>query len=186
MAVNALMARLGTSDAVELAKDWSSLLAGFDLNHFSRGTPRLDPTDLFRLTEKYVHALPWEQAQSRLFTLGCEQADESFWLAIRANLKVFADAVPWYKIIHGPMVPVREDEEFLHTSAHVLPPEPWGSQTWNVWTTAIRDKTDRKGKSLFLPLRLALTGLPQGPELHVLLPLLGRRRVLDRLGVCVS
>ena len=186
MAVNALMARLGTSDAVDPAEDWPSLLAGFDLGHFSRGAPRLDATDLFRLTEKCVHTLSWEQAKPRLIALGCERADESFWLAVRANLKAFVDAAQWYKIIYGPMVPVREDEEFLGTSACVLPQEPWGSQTWHTWTTAISHETGRKGKALFLPLRLALTGLPQGPELHVLLPLLGRRRVLDRLGVCVS
>ena len=41
--------------------------------------------------------------------------------------------------------------------------------------------TGRKGKPLFMPLRLALTGLDHGPELADLLPLMGRERVLARL-----
>ena len=41
--------------------------------------------------------------------------------------------------------------------------------------------TGAKGKALFMPLRLALTGLDHGPELAALLPLIGRERALARL-----
>jgi glutamyl-tRNA synthetase len=63
----------------------------------------------------------------------------------------------------------------------VLPPEPWDEATWGAWTQAVREATGRKGRALFLPLRLALTGLEHGPELKALLPFIGRDRALARL-----
>lgn len=182
MAIHALMSRLGSSEAVESVQNLQDLVRGFDLGRFGRGTPRLDEADLDRLTEKLVHGMPWEDAAPRLRALGCDLADEVFWLAVRPNLATVADAVPWYRVLHDPMVPVGEDMPFLAEAASLLPPEPWGEETWKQWTASVAGQTGRKGKALFLPLRLALTGLDHGPELKVLLPLLGRSRVLQRLG----
>ncbi|NKD84602.1 glutamate--tRNA ligase [Haematospirillum jordaniae] len=182
LAVHALLARLGSSEAVEPVQDVQVLIQGFDLGRFGRGTPRLDEADLMRLTEKLVHGMGWDQVAQRLRSLGCDLADESFWLAVRPNVQTVADTLPWYCILHGPMVPVCEDAAFLTEAASLLPPEPWDEQTWKQWTGAVSTHTGRKGKALFMPLRLALTGLGHGPELKVLLPLLGRGRVLQRLG----
>ena len=46
---------------------------------------------------------------------------------------------------------------------------------------ALKDATGRKGKALFLPLRLALTGREHGPDMAALLPLIGRDAALERL-----
>ncbi|AMW34970.1 glutamate--tRNA ligase [Haematospirillum jordaniae] len=182
LAVHALLARLGSSEAVEPVQDVQGLIQDFDLGRFGRGAPRLDEADLMRLTEKLVHGMGWDQVAQRLRSLGCDLADESFWLAVRPNVQTVADTLPWYRILHGPMVPVCEDAAFLTEAASLLPPEPWDEQTWKQWTGAVSTHTGRKGKALFMPLRLALTGLDHGPELKVLLPLLGRGRVLQRLG----
>jgi glutamyl-tRNA synthetase len=63
----------------------------------------------------------------------------------------------------------------------VLPAEPWDDTTWDVWIAALKAATGRKGRALFHPLRLALTGLEDGPELKVLLPLIGREKAARRL-----
>jgi glutamyl-tRNA synthetase len=63
----------------------------------------------------------------------------------------------------------------------LLPPEPWDRETWSRWTTALKEKTGRTGKALFMPLRRALTGRDHGPELASLLPLIGRARTERRL-----
>ena len=63
----------------------------------------------------------------------------------------------------------------------LLPPEPWNEETWGAWTKAVAAETGAKGRGLFHPLRLALTGLEHGPELKKLLPLIGRDRTLARL-----
>ena len=100
---------------------------------------------------------------------------------MRPNLHRLADAGYWHDVCFGEVAPVIEDAEFAECAARLLPPEPWGEATWDAWTRAVKEATGRKGKELFLPLRLALTGRPHGPELRALLPLIGRRAAERRL-----
>jgi glutamyl-tRNA synthetase len=83
--------------------------------------------------------------------------------------------------------PVIEGEgEFLRTALELLPAEPWSETVWAEWTDALKARTGRKGRALFLPLRLALTGEEQGPDLKALLPLMGRARAATRLGLAAN
>jgi glutamyl-tRNA synthetase len=77
---------------------------------------------------------------------------------------------------------VIEDAAYLAEALALLPPEPWDEKTWSLWTSALKEATGKKGKALFHPLRLALTGRDQGPELAALLPLIGRVKAEGRLG----
>jgi glutamyl-tRNA synthetase len=184
MAVNSLLARLGSSDAIEPVDSLDALVADFDIGHVSRATPRFDPADLRRLNQKLVHAMPWAVAGPRLHALGLSEADEAFWETVRGNLETVAEATVWYQVVHGPVTPAgdtAEDRHFLAAAADHLPEEPWDHGTWRQWTGVVKEATGRKGKALFLPLRLALTGRGHGPEMSHLLPLLGRARVLSRL-----
>ena len=74
------------------------------------------------------------------------------------------------------------DAAFLSAALACLPPEPWDHETWGAWTAKVKEATGRKGKELFMPLRLALTGLEHGPELKFLLPLIGEAKARERLG----
>ena len=76
--------------------------------------------------------------------------------------------------------------EFLRAALDALPPEPWDATTWTGWTGALKAATGRKGRALFLPLRLALTGEDHGPDLHALLPLIGRDRAAQRLRMAAT
>ena len=87
----------------------------------------------------------------------------------------------WWRIISGEVTPLSEDQELTQRAAALLPEEPWDDTTWDVWIAALKAATGRKGRALFHPLRLALTGLEDGPELKVLLPLIGRARAQSRL-----
>ena len=71
-------------------------------------------------------------------------------------------------------VDVDTQRDFLDVAGALLPEEPWDGDTWAQWTAALKTRTSRKGKALFHPLRLALTGREEGPELAALLPLIGR------------
>jgi glutamyl-tRNA synthetase len=106
---------------------------------------------------------------------------ETFWNAVRGNLEVLSDARLWWDVVIGDIEPVIEDSKMTVAAADTLPPEPWNEGTWAEWTTAVKSRTGAKGRALFHPLRLALTGRESGPELKVLLPLIGRERVLARL-----
>ncbi|MDI3308866.1 MAG: glutamate--tRNA ligase, partial [Acetobacteraceae bacterium] len=103
-------------------------------------------------------------------------------------LDLLREARTWWEVVHGTVVPpVQEGEgEFLRTALATLPPEPWDETTWPAWTEALKQATGRKGKALFLPLRLALTGEEHGPDLKSLLPLIGRDRAVQRLRLATT
>ena len=161
------------------------MIADFDIGRFSRATPKFDAHDLEFLNAKVLHQMPYGQAKDRLAKLVNDDAalaekGEAFWLAVRGNLKLFDEAAGWWSVCFAPLAPSIEDTTFMEEAASLLPPEPWTEDTWGQWTGAVKDATGRKGKGLFLPLRLALTGLDHGPELKLLLPLIGRERALKR------
>ncbi|MFC7331900.1 glutamate--tRNA ligase [Rhodocista pekingensis] len=181
LALCSYMAKLGTSDAIEARLSLAELAAEFDLARMGRGTPRFDPDELARLNAQVLHAQPFAAVRERLRALGLDGADEAFWQAVRPNLTRLADALEWWQVAHAPLTPVIADAAFVAAAAELLPPEPWGPETWGGWTAAVKERTGAKGKALFLPLRLALTAREHGPELKTLLPLIGRERALKRL-----
>jgi glutamyl-tRNA synthetase len=180
MALNALLARLGTSDAFEPKLMLEELAAGFDITHLGRADIRFDPADLDKANAAFLHMLPYEAVMGRLGAMKCDLGRD-FWEAVKPNLARFADVALWANVVNGPLTPVIEDAAFAAAAASVLPLEPWGPETWSAWTSAVKEKTGAKGKALFMPLRLALTGLEHGPELKNLLPLIGRKRAKARL-----
>ena len=181
MALNSLLARLGTSDPVEPRASLDELVAGFDIARVSRATPRFDAEELKRLNARLLHLLPFDTVRGRLGDLGMDGVDEAFWLAVRPNIARLIETLDWWRIAREPIAPVIGDPAFAAEVARLLPPEPWNDGTWSTWVDAVRQATGRKGKALFMPLRLALTGREHGPELRNLLPLLGRERAAARL-----
>ncbi|MFD1942505.1 glutamate--tRNA ligase [Paradevosia shaoguanensis] len=178
----AIMASLtGTSLPIEPSESLDAIAEKLELRMISHGPARFDPAELDTLNARILHAMPYEAARPRLEHLGL--ASEPLWLANRQNLNRFDDIVEWAKLVTGPVEPVilPEDREFIDLARDMLPAEPWDEATWILWTNALKEKTGRKGKALFLPLRMALTGRHDGPELKALLPLLGRKACQDRL-----
>src|SRR5699024_7413170 len=106
---------------------------------------------------------------------------EDLWLAVRGNIDRRSDALPWYQVVKGTIEPQIEDPAFADTATELLPEEPWDGTTWSKWTGAIREATGRKGMELFRRLRRALPSRDSGPELKLLLPLIGREKALQRL-----
>jgi glutamyl-tRNA synthetase len=181
MALISLVARIGTSDPIEPLADMQQVIDSFDFGKFSRNLPKFDEDELYRLNAKIVHQLSFAQVKDRLAALGLGDADEAFWLAVRPNLEILSDIKEWWRIAKEDITPVIEDTDFISTAADLLPEGTWDGTTWQQWVDAIKAKTDRKGKQLFMPLRCAITGQEHGPDLKDLLPLIGRQRVLARL-----
>lgn len=180
MAILSLAALLGTSEAVEAHQSLDELASLIDLEKISRAPARFDEAELSALNARLLHETPYEKVKDRLEAMGVS-GGEAFWLAVRGNLTRLADATEWWAITSRPIGPVIEDEEFCRRAADLLPPAPWDEGTWSAWTEAIKQDTGRKGRALFHPLRLALTGREQGPELKSLLPLIGPERAASRL-----
>jgi glutamyl-tRNA synthetase len=178
MAVVSHASLLGTSDSIHPCVDYRELVESFDLAKLSRAPARFDENELRGLNAKLLHMMPYEAIKPRL-----PYGDEAFWLAVRGNLTIFADVHDWWTVVAGEITPViaKDDRDFIAAAARLLPPAPWGGETWKSWTEAVKAETDRKGKALFMPLRQALTGLDHGPELALLLPLIGPERARSRL-----
>lgn len=178
----AIMASItGTSLPIEPYETLDEIANRLDFSMISHGPARFDPVELDSLNARLLHTLPYQAAAARLSSLGLE--GEAMWLLLRDNLHKFGDIVDLARLVTGPVEPVVSDEDgdFLALAKALLPPEPWDETTWSDWTNALKASTGRKGKALFLPLRLALTGRHDGPELKSLLPLVGRTACLARL-----
>jgi glutamyl-tRNA synthetase len=180
LAVASYVAMLGTSDAVAPHASLDDLVPGFDFSKLSRAPSRFDPHELRLLNARLLHMLPFSAVADRLRAMGVA-GDETFWQAVKGNLAVLADAKLWWEVVSGALQPVVEDAKLCREAAALLPPEPWDETTWSTWSSAVKQATGAKGKALFQPLRLALTGREHGPELKHLLPLLGRARAAARL-----
>ena len=186
LALASYLARLGTGDPAQAAPSLDALAADFDISRYGRATPKFDESQLAHVNAQVLHALPWDVAAPRLRALGMARASDAFWEAVRGNLTRIEDAREWYDVCFGDITPAIEDPALTERAARLLPPEPWDAAVWQAWTQAVRTETGRKGKDLFMPLRLALTGRPHGPELRALLPLIGRKTAERRLRAAQS
>ena len=175
------LAKIGTSDAIELADSMSALIKSFDIKKLGRAMANYDPLELERLNQKLLHHLPFEQVSKMLAARGMGSIDATFWEAIKANLTMIDDAKDWWEVLHQPITPVIEDKAFADEAAANLPAGEWNEGSWDALVNAVKEKTGRKGKELFMPLRLALTGREHGPEMKVVFALLGRDRAEKRL-----
>ncbi|QLC25597.1 glutamate--tRNA ligase [Parasphingopyxis algicola] len=180
MAVIALLARIGTSDPVEPFTDAAPLIESFDFDRFGRAPARFDSEELKTLNAKIVHQLDFETVADRL----PEGMGADGWEAIRPNLGTVAEAADWWHVVEGPVDPVDFDADtaaYLDRAAEAAAGLDWSDTAWKSLTGQLKEQTGRKGKALFLPLRQALTGRDQGPEMAALLPLIGRDRAIARL-----
>lgn len=181
MAIISFLALLGSSESIEPFTTIPALLEKFDISKFSKGAPKFDLEELVKLNAKVIHHTEFSAVKTRLAEMGLSDLDENFWNAVRPNLTRLSDVKEWWQVANGPVEPSIDDSGFIDQAGSVLPAAPWNENTWKEWTDAVKTATGRKGKDLFMPLRRALTGMDHGPELAVLLPLIGPDKVRLRL-----
>ena len=178
-AVRALLARIGTSDPVEPVIDAGTLVETFEFARFGRAPARFDEAELAQLNARIIHQLSFNAVAERL----PEGMGEDDWLAVRPNLSRVTDAADWWSVISGPVASAADaaDRAYLDEAARIAAMIDWDTDPWHQLTDRLKAETGRKGKALFLPLRLALTGRAHGPDMAALLPLIGRERSIARL-----
>ena len=180
-AIIALLSRLGTSLPVEPIADRAKLLATFDLSTFGRAPAKFDDADLDRVNTAIVHNMDFADAQDRL----PEDMDEAGWHAVRPNIATIGDVAEWWRLVTGPIEQpefAAEDAAYLTQAGESLADAfASGDDPWGALTSTLKAATGRKGKTLFLPLRQALTGMNHGPDMGELLPLIGEAEAHTRL-----
>ena len=175
MAISSFLAKLGTSESIEPFYDLDSLASTLDLSKLGRSQPKFDVEELKLFNTHFVRNLPFAKIQERI------NVNEDFWNSVRGNLERVSDVAVWEQICLQNINPIIEDKELTGCAAGVLPPEPWDADTYSKWIAEVKTVSGKTGKNLFHPLRMALTAEAQGPELKVLLPLMGRERAYKRL-----
>ena len=179
LAICSHLAKIGTSDPLEAAPSLESLADLQDFGKMGRAPARYDFDDLMRLNAGVLQATSYANAKPRLVALGADLG-ELFWDTVKMNLHKFADVQEWATIVAGDITPRIEDAAFAAKAAELLPAD-YGRDSWQQWTAAIKETTGAKGKTLFMPLRQALTGMDHGPDMGALSFLIGRDKIAKRL-----
>lgn len=180
MALNSLLARLGTSQPVEIHAHLADLAEGFDFATFGRAPAHFDLAEVEQVNAKLLHLLAYVDVAGRL----PEGIGEPEWLALRGNLAHLGEAADWLPVLHGTIDPgevVPDDKAFLTEAHRIAAAIDWADDPWRALTDGLKAATGRKGKALFHPLRHALTGRDSGPEMGPLLLLIGQPLALERL-----
>jgi glutamyl-tRNA synthetase len=180
MALLDVLARIGTSLPVEPFTSLDELAATFDFSTFGRAPAHFDPHEVELINARLLHRLAFADVADRL----PEAATEEDWLALRGNLERLGDFADWQQVLHGEIDPpeLGHDERLLVKEAAIVAERlDWSAEPWRTLADALKQATGKKGRELFHPLRLALTGRESGPEMAALLQQIGQERALRRL-----
>ena len=173
---------IGTSSNLTNEINTKSLIDLFDIKKLSTSSPKFSLDTLQYLNKDILQKYIFAHVEEKFLSSGMKKANNNFWELIKNNIDFFYETKEWYNIIQSDEPFTNEDPNFLKQTTELLPPEPFNENTWEEWTSLINQKTGKKGKELFMPLRKALTGKSKGPELKYLLPLLSRKYILKKFG----
>lgn len=179
MALLDVLARIGTSEPVEPLESLDDLAAGFDFSTFGRAPAHFDPHEVELVNSRLLHRLDYEAVSERL----PGEANEEDWLLLRPNLVRLADFPSWFAVLHGdvdPPVLSNDERRFVKEAATIAEALDWSAEPWSALTSRLKASTGRKGRELFHPLRLVLTGRESGPEMAGLVARMGKERAIRR------
>ena len=180
MAISSLLSKVGTSDAIDIFKNINQIIDDFDINKFGKSKPKFDKVELLNLNAKFFQLTNFNDISNQLNTLDFEITTE-FWNLIKGNINTFNDIKFWWDIVYGKIKTINDDHEFTHLALKTLPNDSFDKNTWSTWTSLLMKESGRKGKDLFKPLRLCLTGQNNGPEMANLVLTMGRQKIVERL-----
>ena len=181
LTISSYLAKLGTSHEIAPAHSLEQLIEQFSMQKFAQNSPKFSRSELDRLNTKIIHNMNHEQASLRLSNLSLPAITQNFWDVARNNIESWHDIKNIWTLCYGVITPQINDQEYIKQALQILPPEPWDTSTWSLWTNKLKELTGRKGKDLFMPLRKAITAHEHGPEMHHLLLLIGYNKVYQRL-----
>ena len=180
LAIASLLSRIGTSDSTDISTELNEIIINFDINKFGKSKPKFDKVELSALNSKFFQLIDFENIFDDLKKINIHITNE-FWYLIRGNINTLNDVNFWWDIVYGNIKTIKDSEEFTNLAIKTLPKKDFDKNTWSTWTSLIMKESGRKGKDLFKPLRLCLTGQSNGPEMASLVFIMGRDKVIERL-----
>ena len=180
MAISSLLSKVGSSDAIEIFRDINQIISDFDISKFGKSKPKFDKNELRGLNSKLFKMMDFSDISNQLKKFNFKISSD-FWELVKGNIENLEELELWWNIIYGNIEPKYNDENFLNTALETLPEGNFDKNTWTNWTSILMEETGRKGKELYNPLRMCLTGQNKGPEMATLVFLMGKEKVLERL-----
>jgi len=180
MAMLSVLARIGTSQPVEPIASLDELAAGSDFSTFGRAPAHFDPKEIELVNARLLHKLDYAAVADRL----PKGATEQDWLLLRPNLERLSDFAGWFAVLHGEVEPPElshEERLLVKDAATAAGQLDWAADPWRALTDEVKAATGKKGRELFHPPRLALTGRESGPEMAGLVAAMGRDKAVRRL-----
>jgi glutamyl-tRNA synthetase len=180
MALLSVLARIGTSRPVEPFASLDELASDFDFATFGRAPAHFDPQEIGLVNARLLHKLDHAAVAARL----PDGATDEDWLLLRPNLERLSDFANWFSVLNGDIDPpelAHEERLLVKDAAAIAARLEWGSDAWRELTNEVKQASGKKGRELFHPLRLALTGRDSGPEMAGLLERMGKDRAVRRL-----
>ncbi|MBM5782450.1 MAG: glutamate--tRNA ligase [Pelagibacterales bacterium] len=178
-----LLSQIGTSESLKIYHNFDDLVVNFDLSKFSKSSTNYDISQLSVINQKLLLNSQFSEIKTRLAKIGIADIDEKFFNYLKQNINFLHEMKEWWQICKTNFryTNKNEDKEFLQKTANLLPQNTYDENCWSLWLEQIKTNTDRKGKDLFMPIRLALTGQEHGPELKFLVNLIEREEIIKRL-----
>ena len=180
MAISSLLSKVGTSDPLDIFKNITKIIKEFDINKFGKSKPKFDKSELSILNSKFFFFFYYEDVINKLKAMHLDVTKE-FWYLIRGNIKILEDVRIWWEVGFGHIETNCNDVEFISLALKLLPKDQFNENTWSAWTNLLKIESGKKGKDLYKPLRLCLTGQDNGPEMAKLVSIIGRDKVIERL-----
>ena len=173
---------IGTSKNLSKEKNIDLLVNNFNINSLASSSPKFSINVLKLLNKNMLQSYDFSDVKQKFIDLNIKDVSENFWIFIKNNINYFSESLDWIAVINSKETYIDNSNDYLNLAAELLPEDPYDETTWDVWTDLIKNQTGKKGKELFMPIRLALTGRDKGPELKYLLPLLTKKHILKKLG----
>ena len=184
MAIVNFLSQIGSSQSLKIDKNLAELVGDFAFEKFSKSATNYDISELKNVNQKILQILDFADVAKGLEKIGIsEKISEKFWNALKSNLTFLFEIKEWIEICNREFrfENHEQDKEFLQQAAQLLPQDTADENCWNLWLEQIKKNSPRKGKELFMPIRLALSGKEHGPELKFLVNLISREEILARL-----
>lgn len=148
--------------------------AHFRPEHLGRASARFEESQLLHWQKETVQRLSAEEVRR---WLGSEDSAE-FVELVRHNVVLPGDAARWAAVVRGELPPLGSEEQRVIGAAggdffaHAAAAFDESGADLKTLVQKLKERTGRKGADLYMPLRVALTGLAHGPELAPLLKLM--------------
>jgi glutamyl-tRNA synthetase len=162
MSIFSLLATIGSSQDTLPFTSLDDLTKYFDITKFSSNSPKFDIDELFKLNRKVLHGYSYEEILGKIGEERC--SSESIFDLVHENVATMDDFQMWKYVFSNNFECEHEfsedDRKILSVALDLLEEHNVDS-----WIQKIKDSTNMGGKNLYMPLRMALTGLQHGPNL---------------------